>query len=116
MAPAGTLLPLSLALDQNVEALLTLLQRQHSIDGLWLLQQRFIAGSMLLGRLDALQPLEQLGLKLSDFEPEAGQTDGTLAHGLERWLSLAALLEGGALVELPGPPIVLPGFAYGWVG
>lgn len=114
LAAPGTMLPLSLTLDQNLEALLSW-QRQQALDGLWLLQQRFIAGSMMLGRLDALRSLQRLGLGLGDFEPEAAQTDGTLAHGLERWLCVMALQEGWRLDNAPGPSVQLPAFAYGWV-
>ena len=114
LAPGGTLLPLSLALDQNREALLAL-QRQHRLEGPWILRQRFIAGSMMLGRLGALKPLLELDLQLDDFEREAGQTDGTLAHGCERWLSLLPVLEGWRLTEMAGAPVEMPAFGYGWV-
>lgn len=48
----------------------------------------FPAGSMFWARSDALRPLLDANLQWSDFPPETGQTDGTLAHCLERMLGL----------------------------
>lgn len=48
----------------------------------------FPSGSMFWGRSAAIQKLLQLDLELSDFPPEEGQVDGTLAHAIERSLLL----------------------------
>jgi lipopolysaccharide biosynthesis protein len=77
-----------------------------------MLQQAFIAGSMMAGRLEALKPIADFSLNLADFEPEQGQTDGTLAHALERWLCCTAAREGWHLGELPGDTRAVPGFGY----
>lgn len=57
----------------------------------------FPAGSMFWARTDALRPLLESGLTVKDFPPEAGQTDGTLAHSLERILGLMPQQRGYAL-------------------
>jgi len=44
----------------------------------------FPSGSMFWGRCDVMSPLLNQHLSFSDFEPEMGQTDGTLAHAIER--------------------------------
>jgi predicted HAD superfamily hydrolase len=59
----------------------------------------FPAGSMFFARSEVLHPLFEGNIQLEDFEPEGGQTDGTLAHTLERIL--------GILVQSTGKPIAI---------
>lgn len=54
----------------------------------------FPAGSFFWARTDALRPLLDGGFALEEFDEEAGQTDGTLAHGIERLFGLVPLLRG----------------------
>jgi len=66
----------------------------------------FPAGSMFWARCDALQPLFDAEIKLSDFAEESGQTDGTFAHCLERLLVLSSLNQGmgpGIIKDLQQP-------------
>ncbi len=54
----------------------------------------FAAGSMFWIRAEAMLPIFKLGLTAADFEEEAGQVDGTLAHAMERLFPIAAKLKG----------------------
>lgn len=52
----------------------------------------FPVGSMFWARSSALRPLFDAEIRLEDFEAERGQTDGTLAHCIERLLGLVPII------------------------
>jgi FMN phosphatase YigB (HAD superfamily) len=52
------------------------------------------ASSMFWARGDALAPLFKSGIRVDEFPEEEGQTDGTLAHCLERLFVLCSLKQG----------------------
>lgn len=52
------------------------------------------AGSFFWAKVKALQPVFDLKLSLNDFPEEHGQTDGTLAHALERVIQFVAVNQG----------------------
>jgi lipopolysaccharide biosynthesis protein len=68
------------------------LSNQMGISNNQLRDLNFVAGSMFYATKAALMPIVELNLNENDFEPEAGQTDGTMAHVVER-LFAAALLK-----------------------
>lgn len=51
-------------------------------------------GSMFWMKKEALEPLLDLGLKITDFPEETGQADGTLQHCIERCLAFSAQSKG----------------------
>lgn len=56
--------------------------------------QGFIAGTMFVARTSALNPLMALSIPDDEFESEAGQIDGTLAHAVERTFALSVKASG----------------------
>ena len=60
----------------------------------------FPAGSFFIARTDAIRPLLNGAFTLDDFEPEAGQIDGTLAHAIERLFVLVASRSGYAFQQV----------------
>lgn len=54
----------------------------------------FPAGSMFWAKTEALKPLFDAQIRFEDFSEEAGQTDATLAHCVERLLVLTAQRSG----------------------
>lgn len=62
-------------------------------------QRGYFAGSMFWVSIKVLEPLIDLYLMPEDFESEKGQIDGTLAHAVERLISLLAEVQGDALYE-----------------
>ncbi len=60
----------------------------------------FVAGSMFWFQPRALDLLSKLDIRSSDFDPELGQTDGTLAHAFERFAGLLTEQSGFTITEI----------------
>lgn len=93
VAADGHLLPLSYFWGAN-EANVNYLCGRIGIDRPSPERDRFIAGTMFWGRLEAMRPLLDAHLGLDEFEGEAAQLDGTLAHAVERIFCLTASNQG----------------------
>lgn len=59
----------------------------------------FPSGSMYWCRGFILQGLRSLNLCAEDFDPEAGQIDGTTAHAIERMIGLLSTEAGYSMIE-----------------
>lgn len=88
IGPAGHIVPMSFYWGSNAQTVESLARRlgqtSEQIKSL-----NFIAGTMFFARMAALAPLMNLAIDDADFEAEAGQIDGTLAHALERVISIS---------------------------
>ncbi len=65
----------------------------------------FPSGSMFWARSAALRPLLDAGLSLEDFAPEQGQTDGTMAHAIERVFFFACEHAGYSWMKVARPEL-----------
>jgi lipopolysaccharide biosynthesis protein len=96
LVPAGCLVNLGLAEVNagNRVWLDKLLPRMGRTDLIGSYRASFPAGSMYWFRVAALAGLDDLLLEEDEFELEAGQLDGTLAHAVERIVVLYASMNG----------------------
>ena len=98
MGPAGNILPMSLYYAANGQKVLGLCRRM-GLNEEQLNDLNFVAGSMFYARREVLEPIVNLNLTENDFEPEAAQTDGTLAHAVERAFAAGLLVSGLQLAD-----------------
>jgi rhamnan synthesis protein F/glycosyl transferase family 2 len=104
LAPEGHLLPHRVWWERNAQLVMRLAGEIGATDNL--LPFRFPAGAMFWARAAALAPLLKLSLRLSDFEEESGQTDGTLSHAVERLFPIAARLAGYETMDTGSLPML----------
>jgi lipopolysaccharide biosynthesis protein len=109
IGPAAHILPLSEYMGANARDVSMLAARMRATA--YLGDSRFISGSMFWARLAALKPLLELDLLESEFVEEHGQTDGTMAHAVERVIGISSVAAGyrlesvESLLDEPVPPI-----------
>jgi len=61
----------------------------------------FVASTMFIARREALEAINSLSLSDEQFEVEQGQTDGTLAHAVERAFAFSAAARGFRVASKP---------------
>ena len=72
----------------------------------------FPAGSFFFVRTDAIRPLLTKAFAWEDFEEEAGQVDGTLAHAIERMIVLLSVRRGYTFQQIRAEKAHSLGRAY----
>ncbi|MCF5931428.1 glycoside hydrolase family 99-like domain-containing protein, partial [Xanthomonas perforans] len=92
-APEGHILSMTTYWGANADTVHRLSKQMH-VDPVNPVTAMFAAGSMFYVRPEAIDSIMDLDLRREDFEPEAGQVDGTLAHAIERCFSLAVCSTG----------------------
>ena len=100
VAPVDHVLSMSAYWGSNEAAVRRLVHRMRANDVV-LDPDVFVAGTMFIARVEALAAIASIGLSTREFEVESGQTDGTLAHAVERALSYSAALAG---LKVAGKP------------
>jgi lipopolysaccharide biosynthesis protein len=98
IAPTGNILTMRYNYGANADRVRSL---AHSlgVEDAQLGDLSFIAGSMFYIKTVALLPLMALNISEADFETEAGQTDGTMAHVIERLFVLSAKIASYQLAD-----------------
>ena len=89
LGPEGHLVPMSYYWGSNA-ARVEHLAARLGVDRSNLENLRFVAGNMFFARINALLPLMNLAIHDDDFEEELHQLDGTMAHAIERVMSVSA--------------------------
>lgn len=102
VGPASQILPLHDHLEDNYKHMSRLVQDMGSDLDDALRSLSFVAGTMFFARLSAFVPLQKLGLTPDDFETEAGQVDGTIAHAIERVTAVSAAINGRRVRSIEG--------------
>jgi lipopolysaccharide biosynthesis protein len=102
VVPDGHALSVHKYMGQNQDAFQTLLERlPHSQTAKE--PHLFAGGAMFYARAEALTPLLALQLNSGDFEAEAQQLDGTMAHAVERLMG-ASVTAAGLFIAVASDP------------
>lgn len=98
IGPSGHIVPMDFYWGSNAQTVESLAHRLGQTPE-QIKPLNFVAGTMFFARMAALYPLLNLAIDEEDFEPEAGQTDGTRAHALERVISISCNASAHELID-----------------
>jgi lipopolysaccharide biosynthesis protein len=92
LSPDGNLVPISYYWGSNQYHVNKLCERYRIA---FSPDDQFVAGTMFICRIEVIKKLSDHGPVLdSDFEPESGQLDGTMAHAYERFCGIFSRAHG----------------------
>lgn len=115
IGPEGHIVPMNFYWGSNADNVEKLCSRMgYKLDDIRDLN--FVAGTMFFARVSALKPLMSLGLKEGDFDVEAGQVDGTIAHAIERCLSISVNSVGMTVVNTSAEDEIHEEYSYARIG
>ena len=105
IGPAGQYISLPVNFDANSRQILSLIEDLFDKKTRDMISDErseygFFAGTMFWARLDSISSVIARKYKVSDFDMEGGQIDGTLPHALERVFTLNAELNGKNIFEV----------------
>lgn len=98
LAPKEHIVPLSYYWGSNASRV-THLANRMGVERDVFMNLSFVAGTMFIAQTSALVPLMNLAIEEKDFEEEAGQIDGTMAHAIERLTGISAYAAGYTLPD-----------------
>lgn len=98
VGPAGNILAMRYYYGSNAQ-IVSVLSRNLGVETGRLQDLNFVAGTMFYARKEALLPILKLNLTEENFEKEAGQKDGTLAHAVERLFAVGLIVAGLQLAD-----------------
>lgn len=98
IGPSGHIVPMDFYWGSNAQSV-ELLARRLGKTSEQIKSLNFVAGTMFFARMSALSPILNLAINEEDFEQEAGQIDGTLAHAVERAFSISCCASESTLAD-----------------
>jgi len=98
IGPSGHIVPMSLYYGANAKKIRHLSQRMN-VQPQIVNSLSFVAGSMFYARKEAFKPLIDIELNEDDFEAEASQNDGTMAHAVERAFAISSYAAGFMIAD-----------------
>ncbi len=100
VGPDGHVVSMDTYIGSNRESIVELAGHMGLTSVKDIMRIPFVAGTMFYVRIAAIDRLVNLRLNDFDFDVEAGQIDGTLAHAVERAFGISCVLSGMQVASL----------------